>query len=235
MIREILEPQGDISDAQLLLHLHDAQEVIGKPGRVHQILALSCKCKGDRLSAIRGELEAVLPDTRVTEDGKRATARELQRNLVVEKSRKQREMLKQDREATEQRLVRLLNAITPLVLGVAAIVVAAMAWLNVRQRRQEIGLLRALGKSSWSIAALFLGRSVTLGLAGGLCGAALGWLIARWIGAEILELGVDSVGAAPWGLAIATCIGAPVVSAIASYLPTLLAVAQDPAAALERG
>ncbi len=227
LIRKILPPQGTQEDIQLLLHLHDAQQVIGKPGRIHQILALNCKCKGDRISLIRKEVEGVLPDTKVSEHRSLASAREMERDLVEEKSQKQMELLKRNSAETEAKLAELFNVVTPMVIVAAAMVVAVMTWLNVRERRDEIGLLRALGKSSWHIAALFLGRAVALGALGGAVGACGGWLFARWVGIDLMYLSAAQLPL-PWTLILATCLGAPLIAAIASYIPMLLAVTQDP-------
>ncbi len=90
--------EGGIEDVQLVLDLHDAQQLTGKVGRIHQIMALNCKCKGNRISVIRRELEGVLPDTKVTEQLGRATAREQQRNLVEQKRAEQLQLLKANRE-----------------------------------------------------------------------------------------------------------------------------------------
>jgi hypothetical protein len=60
-----------------------------------------------------------------------------------------------------------------------------------------------------------------LGLIGGLVGCGIGYLLA----ARLAPAALSSVQ--PW--LVATIIGAPVVALLATYLPTLLAVQQDPA------
>ena len=64
----------------------------------------------------------------------------------------------------------LTTVTTPLVVLVCAAWVGLLAWSNVRERRSEIGLLRALGKGSGKIASLFFGRAALLGLIGGCVG-----------------------------------------------------------------
>ena len=152
-VAEVRPEEGGIEDVQLVLNLHDAQQLTGKVGRIHQIMALNCKCKGNRLSVIRRELEGVLPDTKVTEQLGRATAREQQRNLVEQKRAEQMQLLKTNREQQtelvkanrehgERTLEGLVSVLLPLVVFVAAIIVGCVTWLNVRERRSEIGLLR---------------------------------------------------------------------------------------------
>jgi predicted lysophospholipase L1 biosynthesis ABC-type transport system permease subunit len=67
------------------------------------------------------------------------------------------------RQADLERLsAALAKVATPLVVLAAAVWVGLLSLANVRQRRAEIGLLRALGKSSTTIASLLLGKAVLL-------------------------------------------------------------------------
>lgn len=229
-VKRIMPESGTQADASLTMSLADAQQALGREGKINMITALSCKCKGDRISAIRKELEGVLPDTKIVEINNLATAREMQRDLVVEKSKQQKSLLKEDRERTEATMAALVEFSTPLVVLASAVFVGLLTWLNVRERRPEIGLLRALGKGTASIAAMFLGKAVLLGLLGGLLGAGIGYMAAIFVGGS-MKIPAELFRADPWILA-ATILGAPVIAAVASYLPTLVAVSQDPAVVL---
>jgi len=112
-----------------------------------------------------------------------------------------------------------------------------LAWSNVRERRAEIGLLRAIGKSSWYIAGLFLGRAILLGLLGGGLGCAAGLAIVHGIGRVAPELAAPAAGPLTRDgfLFAGALVGAPLVCLLASYLPTLRAVLQDPALVLRDG
>jgi hypothetical protein len=242
-VAEVRPEAGSVEDIQLILHLHDAQKLVDKPGRIHQILALNCKCKGNRISVIRQELEGVLPDTKVTEDSSRATAREEQRDLVASKRKaqlklveenqtQQMALVKTSREQWERALRGLIAFTLPLEVLVAAIVVGLMAWINVRERRSEIGLLRALGKRTGQIAALFLVKSMLLGLFGGLLAigaCALTYLLLP----SLMDSLTDGISLEHYRpslpLLAFTVLGAPLVTCMASYLPTLNAITQDPA------
>jgi putative ABC transport system permease protein len=212
--------KGGKQDIEIAMNLADAQQVLNVPGRVTQILALSCHCEGERLATIRGELAAVLPDTKVIEYETVATVR-------AEK----REQDAQARRQVQRTLEDLAAVTTPLVVLVCGVWVGLLALANVHDRRAEIGLFRALGKGSIYIAALFLGRAMLLGLLGGGLGYLLGRGVAQKIGAW--QYGVDAQFFTPahdvlWW----TLLGAPLVCAVASYLPTLRAVMQDPAVVL---
>lgn len=228
-VAQVMPEMGTIEDAQLVLHLRDAQEVTGLSGRIHQIMALNCKCAGNRISAVRAELENVLPDTKVTEHLSRATAREEQRDLVAKTRKTQLEAERTRRAESAGTLGRITTLSVPLALLLSTIVVGALAWLNVRERRFEIGVYRALGKGGGKIAALFLGKAVLLGLLGGVLGCVAGYAIVAYVGQSALNIEHQQF---PAWLVVATVLGGPLIAAIASYLPTLLAIRQDPAIVL---
>ncbi|MFV1967325.1 MAG: ABC transporter permease [Pirellulaceae bacterium] len=254
-IARILPAHGKAEeDIAICMHLKDAQEVLNKPGKISEILALGCKCKTvERIEEITQQLEVVLPETKVTEMRIQAIARQDQRNLVgsyyeqamadyaanrakivAQEEAKRLEIMSQE-ESHRGQVANLLegvtSVVTPLVVLVCTIWVGLLAWSNVRERRNEIGLLRAIGKGSSSIVTLFLGKAILLGLGGGLLGCAIGYVLAWWLATGMFE--VSSRNFIPSALiSLCTILGTPLIAAIASYLPTLYAVVQDPAVVL---
>jgi putative ABC transport system permease protein len=113
----------------------------------------------------------------------------------------------------------------------AAIWVGLLALANVRERRTEIGLLRALGKGTLTIASLFLGKAFLVGLLGAAAGFALGTLLAGWLGSQALDVATTHFGVR-YDILLFGLVGAPFLSVVASYLPTLIALTQDPAVVL---
>jgi len=234
-VAEILPAKGTIEDISLALHLHDAQKVLGKGGKVNQIVALNCQCEFERLSEIRAQIETVLTDTKVTEDSTKAIARAEQRELVAQKRKTLLDSTKAEHAdiLTRQQqsnadviggLLAMFNVVAPLVVLACALWIGLLAWNNVRERRPEIGILRALGKGRGAIASLFLGKALLLGLIGGLIGCVVGFVLAASFSGAALS------AAAGW--LIATLLGAPLVALMATYLPALVAIGQDPAIVL---
>ncbi|MEX0939342.1 MAG: FtsX-like permease family protein [Pirellulales bacterium] len=243
-VARILPQQGSKEDIVIAVHLDDAQAMLDKQGRVTQILALGCRCSGERLPQIRGQLSSVLPDTQIIEFRSIAVARAEQRDLVRDQRQaiinnmarervETQEMMASQFSQTQGLLETLASVVSPLVVLISAVWVGLLALSNVRERRQEIGLLRALGKGTSRIAGLFLGRAVLLGVLGAVIGFFAGVALAKLLGA-LPDLGVTpQYLSANWQLFVATLIGAPLLSALASYLPTLMAVVQDPAVVLQ--
>ena len=109
--------------------------------------------------------------------------------------------------------------------------ISLLALGNVRDRRAEIGILRALGLRSWQILVIFLGKAIAMGLAG----ACLGYAAGREIGL----LWREAPGAPPIHLAyfdlrllLLVLAAAPLLAALASWLPAMSAAQQDPATVL---
>lgn len=72
-------------------------------------------------------------------------------------------------------------------IGVIALVVAALGISNamlaaVRERRREIGVMKAIGARDRDVLRVFLVEATVLGLLGGVIGAIVGWLIAQAVG-----------------------------------------------------
>jgi ABC-type lipoprotein release transport system permease subunit len=228
--------------------------MLNKPGQISEILALQCRCESvDRLGEVRAQLEKILPEVKVTEWQSGAVTRAEQRKLIAEHrqgeirehaARRARiaeqeqqgqaqvlATLVEQRSQTQSQLESLSGTVTPLVVMVCAAWVGLLSWTNVRQRRAEIGLWRALGKRSRDVAALFLGKAALIGLVGGAAGCALGAVAARQVAVGMMDVSPAHV-AWPLELIAVAALGAPLVAVLASYLPTLSAVTQDPALAL---
>jgi ABC-type antimicrobial peptide transport system permease subunit len=211
--------------------LTDAQAVLDLPGRINQIMALGCNCAGSDLANIRGQLATVLPETRITEFRSIALARAEQREEVKAKSKEILDQVKESREAVQGMMGGLFQVLTPVVVIACAIWIGLLSLANVRQRRMEIGLFRAIGKGSAMIASLFLGKAVLLGALGGLIGYFFGDWTARVLGVKAFEIGPGQFQLSG-SLLAAVLVGAPLLSAVAAYLPALVAIHQDPAVVL---
>ncbi len=269
-IARILPEMGSEYDTTIFTHLSDAQQLLDKPGKVNEILALDCRCVEADLPKIRKQVSDILPECFVSRISSRALARARQREMVGETYQqtiaRQKEDLaarqehlataaethrqaiarqKQNLQAREKHLAdttanresiqaameTMAGVVTILVLLVTGIWVGLLATANVRERTCEIGVLRALGKGSGMIATLFLGKALLLGLLGGAAGLALGTATAWFLTVRLLAVPSGSFQL-PISMLLTAVLGAPLLAVMASYLPTLLALKQDPAVVL---
>lgn len=233
VVSQVYPRRGDKRDRTAWIELGRMQRLFGKEKQINAIWALECSCALADVGKIRAELQRILPDVSIEEQGEKALARAEARKTAVEIA----EASLAEEEAGGERLAalgrRFRFLVVPLTILVAATWLGLLALGNVRERRQEIGLLNALGVGAPSIASLFLIRAVLAGALGALLGGALGTaagtlLLANSAGGE----SPPEVAAFDSRLFAAVLIVAPVLSALACWLPAIAATQQDPAAVL---
>jgi ABC-type lipoprotein release transport system permease subunit len=232
VVQECHKERGNKDDITAWIDLAEAQELLDKPGLVNAILALECLCGGeDALPRIRREIAAILPGTQVIERGSRAIARAEARTKVEQEAITSLEKEKEGRQHLRTVRERLASILTPVVVTACAVWVGLLGYTNVRARREEIGILRALGVSARGILVMFVSRHVLVGVLGGALGFAAGVLSAVYFGAALkggrpLITGEDF----SWGfLLLASVGGAAALAVIAGWIPTMVAIRQDPA------
>lgn len=118
----------------------------------------------------------------------------------------------------------VLGSIGFIALAVAALGISNAMLAAVRERRREIGVLKAIGARDRDVTRLFVVEAAALGAAGGVGGALLGLAVARAVGAVVnrylTDQGLSGVEAvAPWPVLTLVAGGAVVVSAVAGALP----------------
>ena len=133
---------------------------------------------------------------------------------------------KRRRAEVRQQFDRFAAVLNPLVIVGAGLWIALLALTNVRERRGELAILRALGVTSRSIFLVFLGKALLVGLFGAAIGYALGVAIAGSLSDVAVSAVID-----PW-VSIITIASAPLLVALASWIPALIAAGQDPALVL---
>ncbi len=224
-----LHPErGTIDDITLWISLEDAQQTLNKAGLISAMMALECQCAWANLPKVRQEIQTILPDTQVIELSGKALARAEARSSTAQNAVILLEREKEHRKTMGEKRERLIAFIVPLVLTACTLVVGILAWINIRERRVEIGILRAMGLQTRATLTVFMGKATVLGLLGGLLGVLLGISI-------FLALGPESgtskmayvVSSLPWFTTV-LCL-TPVITLGTSWVPTLWAIQQDPA------
>ena len=241
--------RGSTDDVTIWISLRQAQELLGMQNLINAILALECDCSGDRISAIRAEIEAILPGTQVVEKYSQALARAEARSkakqaaesaLEEEKKSGQAMLLQeeQSRAQLEQKHAGLAAVLVPLVLVASAVAIFLLSLANARQRSEEIGILRAIGLKSHQIVVTFLSKAFFVGLTGAVAGFAPGlWLgsaLGGLSGSELSWQQLFSNGELVFAIVAAPAI-AMALTGTASWIPALLAARRDPAVVLQGG
>jgi putative ABC transport system permease protein len=125
-------------------------------------------------------------------------------------------------------LTAVVGALGGISLAVGGIGILTIMTIAVRERRREIGLLRALGAARGQILTLFLLEAVLLALLGGAIGFVLGTAGAWLVGAALPGLPTHTA----WDFVLIAEFAAGLIGLAAGVLPALQAAALDPVAAL---
>ena len=134
--------------------------------------------------------------------------------------------------ASVRRYLRVVEIVLAAV-GIIALVVAGLGIGNamlaaVRERRREIGVLKAIGARDRDIYRVYLIEAGTLGFVGGLVGTFVGWGIADAVGVVVnrylSQQGLEGVRLGlPVALVVGGIAGATVLALVAGTLPALRA------------
>jgi ABC-type lipoprotein release transport system permease subunit len=230
-----LHPErGTKDDITIWINLKQAQELLDQPGQINGILALECVCAAESLSKVRSEIGRILPETQVIEFQSQMLARAEARQRAAAEAKAAMDRERQNRLRLRQNQAEFAAWAVPLVLTGSAFWIAFLSLSNVRERRTEIAVLRALGLRSRHILTLLLGRALLIGVAGAVIGSGLGLLVGCPWHAGSSSGGVASllIDRRFW---LAILVAGPLLAALSGWLPAFAAAQKDPAALLSEG
>jgi ABC-type antimicrobial peptide transport system permease subunit len=118
----------------------------------------------------------------------------------------------------------ILTAIGIVALAIAALGIANALFAAVRERRREIGVMKAIGARDRDVMRTFLVEAGCLGFAGGAVGTLLGIAIFEGIGGianrYLTSQGLRGVPiTVAWNIPVGAAFGAVVISVLAGLLP----------------
>ena len=213
IVGKVLPENGSDDDIRIFMPLPEAQKVLHEEGQINEIKALNCLCisdpDADPLATLRKQLNQVLPEAKVVMNKTIAVARERQRIMVE----------------------NYFAFILPVVILVCAAWIGTLAMLNVKDRRQEVGVLRALGYGAGKVAILFLGKAAFIGIIGAIVGFIFGTLLSLQFGPDIFRVTAKSIKPV-YHLLYLSLFAAPVFAAVSAFIPAMIAVSHDPALTL---
>jgi putative ABC transport system permease protein len=209
-VEQCLSATGSSDDIRIYTNLVDAQAILKLPGRINEIKALECMCfiqtDPDPLKAAQIELEKLMPEGKVLLLKGIADIRFKQRTAIG----------------------KHMDFIMLCILIGCGIWIAVLTLFNTRQRKAEIGIMRAIGYDSLRISMLFLSKALLFGIIGAVLGFLLGTELALEFGPKIFTVTARAIKP-DYSLLRTALIWAPLLAAVAGFIPVMMAVAADPA------
>lgn len=209
LVHQTLQETGTEDDIRIYTFLSDAQKILNLPTLVNEIMALDCACliqDIDPVAFLREQLEQIMPEAKMIHIRNIASARENQRQMME----------------------KYFAYLIPLVTIVCAVWIGALAMMNTRERRQEIGIMRSLGYGSGTISAMFIGKALLIGVIGAVVGFGIGTWLSLSFGPGIFEITAKNIKPL-YHLLGWSVVLAPIFAALSSFIPAVVAVTQDPA------
>ena len=203
----VLEENGSQDDDILFLDLSLAQRLMSKPGTINlvEVAALCTECPIEEMVK---QISEVLPQARVTALRQAVTLR----------------------METVGQLTRFAFAVSLVVIAIGALVVLTTMLGAVSERRQEVGLFRALGFRQAHIERVIVGEALVVSLVGGILGWVIGTGTAMLLRPSLSDLAAP-VMVDPW-LALGAVGGTLLVGLGGSLYPARRAARLDPTTAL---
>jgi putative ABC transport system permease protein len=171
---------GSVEDDQIVAPLGLAQQILGRPGAVRRI-AVSALTKPEDALARRDpkSLSPAMYDRWYCSPYPQSIAYQLE-EAIPHSHAEQIRQVAQTEGVVLSSITGLMLLITLAALLASALAVSAAMATTMFERSAEVGLMKALGASSFSIAAVFFAEATLLALIGGAAGFAGGaWLADR--------------------------------------------------------
>ena len=210
-IAKRLEEGKGIIDQGVSFNLEDLQKVLGMQGKINKIEALGCVCKDGRIKNARNQVQAIFTDLEVTEISSIADARENQRLMMNKYG----------------------AFIIPFIILSCLLITGLLFYQNIIVRTREIGILKAMGTSTYSILFMIITKAFILGLTGGIIGFFAGSYVAEYFGIKIFRFTALNIKPV-WTLFYFTVLIFPVLWMLSSWIPALIASRMDAAKTLSQ-
>jgi putative ABC transport system permease protein len=182
---------GGPEDNQIFLNLSYAQALAALPGRI-SLVELSVPGTPQSAEHYVEELRRLIPGTNIS-------------------------LVRQFTEGEAKiygRISGLLNATVAIVLLLTGLCVMAAMTNVAMERKNDVGLMKAIGGATRRVLRIFMMEAALLGLAGGAIGAAAGILLSIWLGKQVF-----GVAAQPRLIVYPVAVALTTIVAILSAYP----------------
>ncbi len=186
---------GGAEDNQVVAPLPLAQEILGRPGAVRRVY-VSALTKPEDALALRDPqtMSPAVLERWSCSPYAQSIAYVLQKAIPHSRVEPIRQVASTEGTVLT-RIKGLMLLITLAALLASALAVSAAMATAIFERRNEIGLMKALGAANVTVASVFFAEAVLLAMLGGIAGFFGGSLLAREIGRSIFssQIAVDPV------------------------------------------
>ncbi len=182
---------GGPEDDRVQIALRTSQRLAGLPDRI-SVIEITVPGTPGAIQSYIADLQRELPDTEV---------------------RPIRQFTEGEAKVYN-RISGILSYTVALVLVLTALCVMAAMTNVAMERRNDVGLMKAIGGATRRVLRLFLAEAALLGLAGGVLGAALGLLLSIWLGKQVF-----GVAARPRLIVYPVAVALTVLVSIAGAYP----------------
>jgi putative ABC transport system permease protein len=186
---------GGSENNQIVAPLGLAQVILGKPGAVRRVYVSALTKPEDALAKRDPKsMNSEMFDRWYCSPYVQSIAYQLQ-EAIPHSHAEQIRQVAQNEGTILSRIKGLMLLLTLAALLASALAVSAAMATAIFERRNEVGLMKALGAGDATVAALFFVEAMLLALIGGAVGFAGGAVLAREIGRSIFDaqISVDPV------------------------------------------
>ncbi len=185
----VLASIGGAEDSQIFLELRATQTLLDQPGRI-SLIQLSVPGTPQQIQNYIASLRIPGADVRPIRQFTEGEAK------------------------IYNRISGILSATVGLVLVLTALCVMAAMTNVAMERRNDVGLMKAIGGATRRVLRLFLAEAALLGLTGGVFGAAVGILLSMWLGKAVF-----GIAARPRLIVYPVAVALTIIVAIAGAFP----------------